>query len=177
MTGTAGIAGAAPLALGGAVDPVAIAAVALLVAGIVGCVLPALPGPPLSLAGVLLYWWGSGFTEPGTGLLIALVLLGVLAVAADLTAEVVSARAGGASLTTSLIAGGLGIVLFALAGPAVALLAVVAVVFLLEYRRHRDAARGARAAGILVLGMLGSAVVQVLLTGSMLAAFVLGVLL
>jgi uncharacterized protein YqgC (DUF456 family) len=170
-TGSVGLLGV------GTTDALAVLSVALLVAGVVGCVVPALPGPPLSLAGVLVYWWGSGFTEPGTGLLVALVLLGVLAVAADLAAEVVSARAGGASLTTSLIAGGVGVVLFALAGPAVALLTVVAVVFLLEYRRHRDAARGARAAGVLVLGMLGSAVVQVLLTGSMLAAFVVGVLL
>ena len=131
----------------------------------------------LLLVVTALVGWSSTHTRVRIALLIALVLLGVLAVAADLTAEVVSARAGGASLTTSLIAGGLGVILFALAGPAVALLAVVADVFLLEYRRHRDAARGARAAGVLVLGMLGSAVVQVLLTGSMLAAFVLGVLL
>jgi uncharacterized protein YqgC (DUF456 family) len=110
-------------------------------------------------------------------LLAALTLLGVLAVVADLAAEVVSARAGGASLTTSLIAGVVGIVLFALAGPAVALLLVITTVFLLEYRRHRDASRGARAAGVVVLGILGSVVVQVLLTGSMLVAFVLAVVL
>jgi uncharacterized protein YqgC (DUF456 family) len=166
-----------PLAIGGTIDPFAVAAVALLAAGVVGCVVPVVPGAPLSLAGVYLYWWGSGFTEPHLGLLAALTLLGVLAVVADLAAEVVSARAGGASLTTSLIAGVIGIVLFALAGPAVALLLVITTVFLLEYRRHRDASRGARAAGVVVLGILGSVVVQVLLTGSMLVAFVLAVVL
>lgn len=158
-------------------DVLAVVAVALLVAGVVGCVVPAVPGPPLSLSGVYLYWWGSGFSEPGTALLVALTLLGVLAIVADLASEVVSARVGGASLTTSIIAGVVGIVLLAVSGPAVALLAVVATVFALEYRRHRDAARGAKAAGVVVLGMLGSAAVQALLTASMLVAFVAGVFL
>ena len=158
-------------------DVVAVIAIVLLVAGVVGCVAPAVPGPPLSLAGVYLYWWGSGFSKPGTALLVALTVLGVLAIVADLASEVVSARVGGASLTTSVIAGVVGIVLLAVAGPAIALLAVVATVFALEYRRHRDAARGARAAAVVVVGMLGSAAIQLLLTASMLAAFVAGTLL
>jgi len=167
-----------PLAVDlGAVDIVAIAAVCLLALGVVGSLVPALPGPLLSLAGVYLYWLGSGFTEPGAVLLAALTLLGLLAITADFGAEVVSARVGGASLTTSLVAGAVGIVLFVFVTPVGALLGVVAVVFALEYRRHRDAARGAKAAGAVVLGVLGSAVVQVLLTASMLVAFATGVLL
>ena len=155
----------------------AIVAVVLMIAGAVGCVLPAVPGAPLSLAGVYLYWWGSGFADPGTALLVTLTLMGVLAVFADFGSEVVSARVGGASVSTSIVAGAVGIVLFALATPVGALLGVLVTVFVLEYRRHRDAARGAKAAGVVVLGMLGSTVVQVVLTGSMLAAFVVGVFL
>lgn len=178
MIGASGIATAMmPLAITGAIDVVAIAAVALLAAGVVGCVVPVVPGAPLSLAGVYLYWWGSGFADPGFGLLATLTLLGLLAIIADFTTEVVSARAGGASLTTSLLAGVVGIVLFALATPVGGLLGVVVTVFLLEYRRHSDATRGARAAGVLVIGMIGSAVVQTLLTASMLVAFVAGVFL
>jgi uncharacterized protein YqgC (DUF456 family) len=165
------------LATGGAIDPLVIVAVALLIAGVVGCVVPVLPGPPLSLAGVYLYWWGSGFTEPGVALLATLTLLGLLATVADVGAEVVSARIGGASMTTSLVAGAVGIVLFVLLTPIGALLGVVAVVFVLEYRRHSDAAQGAKAAGAVVIGILGSVVVQVVLTASMLLAFVVGVLL
>jgi uncharacterized protein YqgC (DUF456 family) len=165
------------LAIGGAIDPVAIVAVALLIVGVVGCVVPLIPGPPLSLAGVYLYWWGSGFTEPGLALLVTLTLLGLLAIVADFGAEVVSARVGGASLTTSIVAGVVGIVLFVLVTPIGALLGVVAAVFVLEYRRHRDASQGAKAAGAVVIGILGSVVVQVVLTGSILVAFVAGVLL
>lgn len=165
------------LTIGGVIDPVPVVAVALLVAGIVGCVVPVVPGPPLSLAGVYLYWWGSGFAEPGVALLVTLTLLGLLATVADLGGEVVSARVGGASITTSVIAGAVGIVLFALLTPIGALVGVVVTVFLLEYRRHRDASRGAKAAGAVVIGILGSAVVQVVLTASILVAFVVGVFL
>jgi uncharacterized protein YqgC (DUF456 family) len=165
------------LAIGGAIDPVTITAVALLVAGVVGCVVPIVPGAPLSLAGVSLYWWGTGFTEPGVALLATLTLLGLLATVADVGADVVSARVGGASLTTSVVAGAVGIVLFALLTPIGALAGVVVTVFALEYRRHRDATQGAKAAGAVVIGILGSAVVQVVLTASMLVAFVVGVVL
>ncbi len=165
------------LTIGGAFDPVTAVTVVLLIAGVIGCVVPVLPGPPLSLAGVYLYWWRSGFAEPEVALLATLTLLGLLAIGADLGAEIVSARVGGASVTTSIIAGVVGVVLFVLATPIGALLGVVAVVFLLEYRRHRDASRGAKAAGAVVIGILGSVVVQVVLTSSMLLGFVVGVLL
>jgi len=158
------------------IDVAAVLAVALMIAGVLGCVVPGVPGAPLSLAGIYLYWWATGFAEPGLGLLATLSLLGLLAFVADVGAEVVSARIGGASLTTSLVAGAVGIVLFVVLTPVGALLGVVAAVFVLEYLRHRDAARGATAAGVVVLGILASTVVQVLLTGSMLVAFVVGVI-
>lgn len=159
------------------VDLVTVAALALLGAGVVGCVIPAAPGPVFSLAGVFLGWWGSGFSEPGLFLLGALTLLGMLAIVADLAADVVSARIGGASLTTSLFAGAVGLVVLGFVGPIGSLVAVVATVFALEYRRHSDAIRGVKTAGVVVLGMLGSAFVQVLLTGSMLVAFAVAVVL
>jgi len=158
------------------VDLVTVAALALLAAGVAGCVVPAVPGPPLSLAGVYVGWWGSGYSEPGTVLLGALTLFGVLAIAADLAADVVSARIGGASLTTSVVAGVVGVLAIVLVGPIGSLLGVVATVFVLEYRRHADAVRGAKTAGVVVLGMLGSTAIQVLLTGSMLVAYAAAVL-
>ncbi len=159
------------------VDLITIAVVLLLILGVVGSLVPGVPGAPLSLIGIYLYWWHSGFTEPATLLLLTLTFLGMLAIVADLTADVVSARLGGASLWTSVIAGAVGLVLFFVGTPVAGLIGVVATVFVLEYRRHQDAARGAKAAGVVVLGMLGSAVVQVLLTASMLVAFGVGVLL
>lgn len=158
------------------VDVVAVLAVFLLVVGVFGSAVPGLPGPAFSILGVLLYWWGSDFVEPGATLLVALVGLGVLAIVADWGASAVSARLGGASFRTTIAAGIAGIVLLFVLGPVGAIAGVVVVVFLLELRRHRDAYRGARTAGVVALGMLGSTVVQVLLTVTMLVAFTVGVI-
>ena len=159
------------------VDPVAIGAVALLVVGVIGAAIPGLPGPAISILGVLLYWWNSGFSEPGTVLLVALMALGVLALLADWAAGAVSARLGGASLRTTIAAGFAGFVFLLVLGPLGAIVGVVVTVFLLELRRHQDVYRGARTAGVVALGMLGSTVAQVLLTVTMLVAFAAGVLL
>lgn len=159
------------------VEVVTTVAVLLLVLAVVGSALPAVPGPALSVVGVLLYWWGSGFTEPGTALLVALLALALLALVADWTASAVSARLGGASLRTTIAAGLAGVVFLFVLGPLGAIAGVVATVFLLEFHRHRDAHRGARTAAVVVLGMLGSTVVQVLLTTTVLVAFAVGVFL
>lgn len=159
------------------VDLVTLAAVALLVVGVVGSVTPAVPGALLSLAGVYLYWWHTGFADPGALALAGFTLAGLLAVALDYLAGVVAARAGGASTATAAVAGVAGFLLFFVAGPFGVLLGVAGTVFALEYRRHADARRGVRTAVYTTVGMLGSAVVQVLVTASMLAAFVLVVLL
>ena len=159
------------------VDLVAVLAVGFLLVGVVGAIVPGVPGPLASLAGVYLYWWHSGFADPGIVLLLALTAIGVLALVADYASGVVSARVGGASFRTTLVAGAVGLALLFVAGPVGTILGVVATVFVLEVRRHRDPARGARTAAVVVLGMLGSAVVQVLLTTTMLVAFVAGVVL
>lgn len=154
------------------IDAVAILAFALLVVGVVGAIVPGVPAGLASLAGVVLYWWGSGFTEPGTALLVALVAVGVLAIAADWFAGAVAARVGGASTPTAVLAGLVGLALLLPAGPIGMLLGSAATVFVLEYRRRRDARAGALAAGAYVVGFFASAAVQALLTLSMLVAMV-----
>lgn len=149
-----------------------IAAVALLVIGVVGSVVPLLPGPLLSLIGVYLYWWQSGYTEPGLVLLATLTLIGGLAVVADYFAGAVSARAGGASLVTTVFAAVVGVVLFFVTGtgPLGLVIGVVITVFAVELYRHRDPGRSLRTAVYTAVGMLASTVVQFLLTLTMLAA-------
>lgn len=156
---------------------VLLAAVALLVGGVVGSVTPVVPGGILSLAGVLLYWWHTDYSEPGLVLLTALVLVAVTATAVDWLAGVVSAKASGASTGTALLAGAVGFVLLFLTGPLGMLLGVVGTVFGVEYYRHRDARRGIRAALITAVGLLGSSVAQVLLTGTVLVAMLVVILL
>lgn len=150
-------------------------ALALLILGIIGSVVPLLPGPLLSLAGVLGYWWATGYDEPGLITLVVLVVLGVLALLLDYLGSAVAARAGGASLTASLAGGAVGLVLLFVFGPVGMLLGVVGTVFVLELRRHGDAEAGVRTALLTAVGTLASAVVQVVLTAAMLVTFVVAV--
>jgi uncharacterized protein YqgC (DUF456 family) len=154
------------------VELLTIAAVALLVIGVVGSVVPLLPGPLLSLVGVYLYWWQSGYAEPGLLLLAVLTLIGLLAFVSDYAAGAVSARAGGASTLTTALAAVMGVVLFFVAGPLGIVLGVAGTVFAVEFYRHRDPEQSLRTAVYAAVGVLASTVVQLLLTLTMLVALV-----
>lgn len=147
-----------------------LAAFALLVLGVAGSALPVVPGASLSVAGLLVYWWQSGYAEPGPLLFGALLLLGLLALAADWFGGALSAKAGGASLRTTVVAAVAGLLLLPFLGPLGIVLGVAGAVFVLEFHDNRDARRSARTAGYATVGMLASSAVQVLLTGTMLVA-------
>ena len=155
------------------VELLTLAALALLVLGVVGSVVPLLPGPLLSLVGVYLYWWSSGYAEPGLPLLAVLTVIGLFGVVADYFGGAVSARAGGASTLTTGLAAVVGVVLFFVAGPLGVVLGVAGTVFAVEFYRHRDPKQGLRTAVYAAVGVLASTVVQLLLTLSMLVALVL----
>lgn len=156
-------------------EPLGWIALALLVVGVVGSVLPLVPGGLASLAGVLLYWWSTGYADPGPVALVALVALSLFAVAVDQLGGAVAARAGGASLLTTAAAAVVGVVLFFVAGPVGILAGVAGTVFVSEYRRHRDPETSLRTAAYATVGVLASSAVQFLLTASILVAFVLWV--
>lgn len=65
--------------------------------GLVGTIVPALPGVPLMFAGMLFAAWVGGFDPIGTWTLVTLGLLTVLAIAADLLASILGAKRVGAS--------------------------------------------------------------------------------
>jgi len=159
------------------VDLVVVAAFALLVLGVVGSVLPSMPGALLSVGGIFLYWWGSGYTEPGTLLLVGLLGVAVLAFVVDVLAGFLAAKVGGASTTAAVLAGVAGFLAFFVAGPLGIIVAVAGTVFVVEVVRGANVKAGGRAAAITTIGMLGSAVAQVVLTASVLIAMVLVVLL
>ncbi len=73
--------------------------VALLLAGFVGCILPVLPGPPLSFSGLVLLWWGVGFdaTTFGTTTIIVLGVLSVVVTVLDFVVPAMGAKKYGAS--------------------------------------------------------------------------------
>jgi len=155
------------------VDPLVLVAFTLLIAGVLGSLLPVLPGPALSLAGVYLYWWTTGYAEPVLLVLLALTLVGLVGVVVDLFGGALGARAGGASATTTAVAAAVGVALFFVAGPVGIVLGVAGTVFVVEFLRERDARASLTAAVYATLGVLASAVVQALLTLSILVAMVL----
>ena len=71
--------------------------VALIVAGVAGTVLPALPGTLLVLAGIVLGAWIDDFARVGWGVLTVVIVLAVLAWVLDYVAGLLGAKKAGAS--------------------------------------------------------------------------------
>ncbi|MEF8812500.1 MAG: DUF456 family protein [Halovenus sp.] len=141
-------------------------ALVLVTAGIVGVLVPKLPGSLASLAGVYLYWAHTGHTEPSTLLLAALTAAGVAALAGTLFASVAADRVSGASTMSALAAAIVGGALFVFVGPGVGLLGVLGTVFLLEYRRSKQLGAASVAALTVVLASVAPKAVRLLLTGA-----------
>src|SRR5690606_11575705 len=74
-----------------------ILATLLVVVGLLGVVLPALPGLPLMFAGMWLAAWTGGYQQVGAGVVIALALLTLLSVGVDIIAAMLGAKRVGAS--------------------------------------------------------------------------------
>jgi uncharacterized protein len=72
-------------------------AIALVAAGVAGLILPALPGAPLLLAGLVMAAWIEDFQYAGLGTLALLVVLCALTLAVDFVAGSFGARRFGAS--------------------------------------------------------------------------------
>src|SRR5687767_15834465 len=72
-------------------------AVALIAIGLVGVVLPAVPGTILIFAGLLLGAWADGFTRVGAGTLVVVGLLAAASYGIDFAAAALGAKRLGAS--------------------------------------------------------------------------------
>lgn len=158
-----------------AIDPTLVAAVVLLIAGVVASVVPLVPGAALSLAGIYLYWWQTGYAAPGTAFVIVATVVGLGALVLDYLSSVVSARLGGASLRTALAAGAVGLVALAVTGPVGSLIGVALTVFALEFRTSRNLESSLRSAVYTTLGMLTSTGIQLLFTLFLLVGFLVSV--
>jgi uncharacterized protein YqgC (DUF456 family) len=159
------------------VDLITIGAVCLAAIGVAGALLPLLPGPLLSVGAVVLYWWGTGYTDPGPVVLGGFLLVGIVALVADVLGGAVGASLGGGGRWAMVLAAIAGLVLIPVAGPFGVLLGVAGVTFVVAYRETADVSAGVRAAAGATLGLLASVLVQFVLTLGMFFALVVVILL
>jgi uncharacterized protein YqgC (DUF456 family) len=152
------------------VEPLGWVALGLLVLAVAGAVLPLLPGALLSFAGIVLYWFSTGYTEPSTSVVVVLSVVALGTAAVDYFGGALAAKAGGASTLSTILASVVGVVLLFLTGPVGLILGVAGTVFAAEYWRNRDATKSAQATLYAVVGILASTVAQVLATLSLLVA-------
>jgi uncharacterized protein YqgC (DUF456 family) len=147
-------------------------AIVLVVVGLAGVVLPALPGTVLIFSGLLLAAWGDGFVRVGAG---TIILLGVLTVGTYVVDVAIMAlgmkrlgttRRAMAGSALGTIAG----VFFGLPGLIIGPFAGAVIG---ELTAHRDLARAGRAGIAAWLGFLIGTVVKVGLAFAMVGIFLM----
>ena len=145
-----------------------ILSVGLMVAGVVGAVMPVMPGAALVLAGTVLGAWIDGFQRVGGWTIGVLVALALLSWVLDYAAGVLGAKKVGAS-KQALIGAALGTVL----GLFLGFVGVLVMPFVgaaageyLARRDHRAAARVGVATGLgLVVAMVANVVIAFVMIG------------
>ena len=152
-----------------------ILAIVLVVAGILGTVLPALPGAPLVFLGLLLAAWAEGFEKVGWFTLTVLGILTLLTFAVDLFATSLGAKRVGASWL-ALAGAGLGMIVGLFFGLPGIILGPFAGAMLGEYAARRDWAQ-ARKVGFgtwlgLLLGIAGKLTLIFTMVGLFALAYV-----
>ena len=182
--------------MGNVEGPLLALTLVLMFVGLLGSVVPGLPGVTLIFLSALLYAILTGFQSVGAVILVVLFVLAALAFVADFFATTYGARRFGASNWGTVggaiggIAGALVGLLFLGIGSLFGLiLGTIAGVFFGEYLRRerqgdqeeRDAAdsdwrRASRATGGVLIGYLASAVAQGLLGLASVIIFVLAVI-
>ena len=150
-----------------------LASIGLIVAGLAGTVLPALPGTLFVLAGIVLGAWIDDFTRVGWGSLTVIGVMAVLAWVLDYVAGLLGARRAGASkqallgaalgTVAGVFTGFIGLLFMPLAGAAIG-----------EYAAQRDPNRAVKVGlstwfGIL-LGLLAKVVLAFMMIGVFVAA-------
>lgn len=148
-----------------------IVSMVLVLIGLVGTVVPLIPGTILIFAGALLYGFLEGFESVGWPTLLVLGLLTLLATTADLWATSTGARLGGASgwsIVGGMIGGTVGLLVFTLPG---ALLGAVLGVLVVEIARARDWRQALKAGSGWAVGWLVATILQVIIGLAMVAIF------
>jgi len=153
------------------IDYFLVLAVVLMIAGVLGSIIPALPGPVFSIIGALIYWWSTDYTTPGPIILTIIILTGLLAIILDLVASYYGADKSGASHKTALAAAISSSLLFLVTGPLGILIGTAGTVLIRELMLGKEFDEALKTATTTTLALLGSAAAKVGLTLLMLALF------
>jgi len=145
--------------------------VALIVAGLAGTVLPALPGTALVLAGIALGAWIDDFTRVGPWALGAVAAMAVLAWVLDYVAALLGARRAGAS-RQALIGAALGTVVGLFMGLVGVLFMPLVGAAAGEYLAQRDQRQAMRVGVATWLGLLAGLLAKVVLAFMMIGVFI-----
>lgn len=152
-----------------------IVAVLLIIAGVAGAVLPALPGVPLIFVGMLLAAWINGFQLISVFTVVVMGILTVLAIVVDYVAATLSAKRAGASkqgmigavvgTIVGLLTGFWGLVFMPLLGAAIG-----------EWIAHKDMFRAGKVGAATWFGMLMAITVKLAVAFTMVGVFVTALL-
>lgn len=152
-----------------------IIAVLLILIGLAGVVLPALPGLPLIFAGVLLAAWINNFQLISGSTVAVLAALAVLGIIVEYVATAWSAKRAGASkqgmigaaigTLAGIFTGFWGLLFMPLAGAAIG-----------EYLAHKDILRAGKIGAATWYGLIIAAVVKLAIAFTMLGIFIAALL-
>lgn len=152
-----------------------IVAVLLIIVGVAGTVLPALPGVPLIFGGVLLAAWIDDFQRISVVTVVVMAVLAVLAIVIDYVSAAVSAKRAGASkegiigaaigTLAGVFTGLWGLLFMPLVGAAVG-----------ELIAHKDMFRAGKVGAATWFGLLVATAIKLAIAFTMVGVFVAALL-
>jgi hypothetical protein len=149
---------------------------ALILVGVAGTVLPALPGTLFVLAGIVLGAWIDDFSRVGWGIVTVVGVLAVLAWVLDYVAGLLGARKAGAS-RQALIGAALGTVAGIFMGLIGVLFMPLVGAALGEYLARRDHENAVKVGVATWLGIMAGLVAKVVIAFMMIGLFVAALIL
>jgi len=148
---------------------------ALILAGLAGTVLPALPGTALVLAGIVLGAWIDDFTRVGVPTVSVIAVLAVLAWGLDYAAGLLGARRAGAS-RQALIGAALGTVAGIFLGLVGVLFMPLVGAAIGEYIAQKNQQRAVKVGVATWLGIMVGLIAKVVLAFMMIGIFIAALL-
>jgi uncharacterized protein YqgC (DUF456 family) len=145
--------------------------VALILVGLAGTVLPALPGTLFVLAGIVLGAWIDDFTRVGWGVLALVIALAILAWVLDYVAGLMGARKAGAS-RQALVGAAIGTVVGLFMGLVGVFFMPLVGAAMGEYLARRDQQRALKVGVATWLGIMAGLVSKVVIAFMMIGVFV-----